>query len=42
MKIQDIKHAGLTAWISEVAELTQPDQIYICDGSESEWERITS
>ncbi len=42
MKIQDLKHAGLTAWISEVAELTQPDQIYICDGSESEWERITS
>lgn len=42
MKIQDLKHAGLTAWISEVAELTQPDQIYICDGSDSEWERITS
>ena len=41
MKIQDLKHAGLTAWISEVAELTQPDQIYICDGSDSEWERIT-
>jgi len=42
MKIQDIKHVGLSAWISEVAELTQPDQIYVCDGSDAEWERITS
>lgn len=42
MKIQELKHAGLSAWISEVAELTQPEQIYICDGSDSEWKSFTS
>ena len=29
MTIQNVKHAGLSAWIKEVAELTQPDDIYI-------------
>ena len=41
MKIQDIKHRQLAAWISEVAELTTPEDIYICDGSPAEWARIT-
>ena len=42
MEIQNLKHAGLSAWIKEVAELTQPENIYICDGTEEEWTRITS
>lgn len=29
-------------WVTEVAELTQPDSIYWCDGSQDEWNRITS
>ncbi len=32
----------LLLWVDEVAALTQPDDIYWCDGSEKEWERITS
>ena len=41
MMIQNLKHAGLSAWINEVAELTEPNNIYVCDGSDQEWTRIT-
>jgi len=34
-------HARLLAWVDEIAELTQPDAIHWCDGSESEWTRLT-
>jgi phosphoenolpyruvate carboxykinase (GTP) len=27
----------VSAWVDEVARLTQPDKIYWCDGSESEF-----
>ncbi|CAB5048433.1 unannotated protein [freshwater metagenome] len=36
------KHALLRQWVDEVAALTQPTDIYWCDGSESEWESITN
>jgi phosphoenolpyruvate carboxykinase (GTP) len=35
-------HARLLAWVREVAELTTPEQIVWCDGSEQEWTRLTS
>ncbi|MCH5641014.1 MULTISPECIES: phosphoenolpyruvate carboxykinase (GTP) [unclassified Gordonia (in: high G+C Gram-positive bacteria)] len=35
------KHAGLLAWIAEVAELTQPDRVVWSDGSDEEWNRLT-
>lgn len=34
-------HAGLLAWVREVAELTQPDRIHWCDGSDEEWTTLT-
>ena len=34
-------HAGLLAWVEEVAELTQPDRIYWVDGSDAENTRLT-
>ncbi len=34
-------HARLLAWVQEVAELTQPDAIHWCDGSEGEWASLT-
>ncbi len=35
-------HEKLLLWVNEVAALTQPDDIYWCDGSEEEWQAITS
>ena len=35
-------HSALLAWVDEVAALTKPDAIAWCDGSDSEWQRLTS
>ncbi|KIH97713.1 phosphoenolpyruvate carboxykinase [Streptomonospora alba] len=34
-------HKELTDWVREVADLTRPDEVVWCDGSEAEWERLT-
>src|SRR5699024_7959328 len=34
-------HARLLSWVREVAELTTPDQVVWCDGSQEEWQRMT-
>ena len=33
-------NARLAAWVAEVAELTTPDSIHWCDGSEAEYEQL--
>jgi len=35
------KNKRLLAWVKEVAELTTPDRIEWCDGSDAEWNRLT-
>ena len=35
-----VKHKKLMAWVREIAELTKPDDIYWCDGSQAEYDRL--
>ncbi|WP_446223544.1 phosphoenolpyruvate carboxykinase (GTP) [Nocardia sp. IBHARD005] len=36
------EHSELLAWVQEVAELTQPARVVWADGSDAEWDRLTT
>ena len=35
-------HAGLQKWVEEVSALCTPDAVEWCDGSQAEWDRLTT
>jgi phosphoenolpyruvate carboxykinase (GTP) len=34
-------HEGILSWVTEIAELTQPDRVHWCTGSDAEWTELT-
>jgi phosphoenolpyruvate carboxykinase (GTP) len=36
------RNKQILEWVEEIAELAQPDRIEWCDGSQKEWDRLTS
>jgi phosphoenolpyruvate carboxykinase (GTP) len=34
-------HEGILSWVTEIAELTRPDAIHWCTGSDEEWVQLT-
>jgi phosphoenolpyruvate carboxykinase (GTP) len=40
MKLQDLKHARLRRWVEEIAALTKPEAIVVCDGSAAQYKQL--
>ncbi|GLU49812.1 phosphoenolpyruvate carboxykinase (GTP) [Nocardiopsis ansamitocini] len=40
--VSPTSHQELVDWVRDIADLTRPDEIVWCDGSDAEWERLTT
>lgn len=40
MEIKDIKNAKIKAWVEEIKAMCEPDAVYVCDGSQEEYDRL--
>ena len=40
MTINDIKHKKLVDWVNEIAALTTPDAVVVCDGSSKQYDEL--
>ncbi|HPK43880.1 MAG TPA: phosphoenolpyruvate carboxykinase (GTP), partial [Spirochaetota bacterium] len=40
MKVHELKHQSLTKWIQDASNLMKPDDVYVCDGSKGEYDRL--
>ena len=38
--LNSLQHEELKTWLTEVIELTEPDQVYLCDGSKREYDEL--
>ena len=36
------RHKRLVQWVRQIADLTQPERVHWCDGSDAEWEQLTN
>jgi len=40
MKLTDLKHKALKKWVEDAIALMQPEDVYVCDGSKAEYDRL--
>ncbi|MCF0237517.1 MAG: phosphoenolpyruvate carboxykinase (GTP), partial [Sphaerochaetaceae bacterium] len=40
MTVNELKHAGLKKWVEDIAALTTPEKIHICNGTQQEYDTL--
>ncbi|MDR2870125.1 MAG: phosphoenolpyruvate carboxykinase (GTP), partial [Deferribacteraceae bacterium] len=40
MTINEIKHPKVKAWVEEIVKMCQPKDVYVCDGSQAEYDKL--
>ena len=40
MTLNDIKNPKIKAWVEECVKMCEPDEVYVCDGSTAEYDRL--
>ena len=40
MEVSALKHQKVKSWVEEIAKMCTPDSVYVCDGSQGEYDRL--